>query len=198
MKCQLARYVTVARRSPRSEARSENVLVNQPTTATTTNISANAGRSRRARRAQKAGREMRPVRPTSAISRVVMRKPEMTKKMSTPRYPDRNGRSPRWNNTTRRTAIPRKPSSGRTYPNEGAAWVRFVSRRIDAPRGYPLAASGACAVLCRSRPAISAERLPSAEESEVAGDDDEHGDHQRCDDPSQAETSPVGPERSHL
>ena len=47
------------------------------------------------RRPTKRGQEIVPVRSSSATSSPVMRKPEMTKKMSTPTKPARTG-SPAW------------------------------------------------------------------------------------------------------
>jgi len=54
-------------------------------TATNSNVASSAGISRRARRPQNDPTAMRSARRHSAISSEVIRKPEMTKKRSTPR-----------------------------------------------------------------------------------------------------------------
>src|SRR5579875_3795861 len=74
-----------------------------------------AGSRRRARRAQKAPSAMRPLDCHSRTSSDVMRKPERTKKVSTPRNPPGSQETPPWKASTPRTATPRRPSSAGWY-----------------------------------------------------------------------------------
>ncbi len=69
-----------------------------------------AGRSRRARRAQNAANLIPDDRPHSVRSSEVIRYPERTKKVSTPRNPPGICPVPKWNAMTDRTATARNPS----------------------------------------------------------------------------------------
>jgi hypothetical protein len=75
---------------PWSNGESQTALAIRTTSVT----SAAAGRSRRARRAQNFVRETVPVAASSSRRRPEMRKPERTKKTSTPRKPARAPRQP--------------------------------------------------------------------------------------------------------
>src|SRR5699024_8597866 len=76
---------------------------------------------RRARLAEKAPKRIRPSRSRDSSRWVVMRKPEMTKKTSTPTYPPERVPTPEWKSTTSSTAIARKPwMSGRKPDRRGA------------------------------------------------------------------------------
>lgn len=73
-----------------------------------------AGRIRRALRAQKPTSRIVPVSWSSWASRLMIRKPEMTKKTSTPINPPGASGKPAWKRMTKMTAIARRPStSGR-------------------------------------------------------------------------------------
>jgi hypothetical protein len=69
---------------------------------------------RRALRAQKPINRIVPVSRSSSASRLVIRKPEMTKKTSTPTKPPGASGTRAWKRMTKMTAIARRPStSGR-------------------------------------------------------------------------------------
>ena len=75
-----------------------------------------AGRSRFARRAQNAMRSSVLVRPHSVSSSEVIRYPDRTKNVSTPRKPPLKPLAPKWNAMTPPTATARSPSSAGLWP----------------------------------------------------------------------------------
>src|SRR3954463_8595853 len=93
--------------------------------AQASSVTSAAGRRRRARRAQKRGSETRPVSPTSRSSCAVMRKPEITKKTSTPTKPPRSTAGHTWKTTTSSTAIAR------------SAWISGRWLDVDIRAGLP-------------------------------------------------------------
>ena len=80
--------------TPMSRRRSPGTT-NHDTAEIDTSTSTAAGSSRRMRRPTNRIHEIDPLRSSSATSSPVIRKPEMTKKMSTPTKPPRTGR-PAW------------------------------------------------------------------------------------------------------
>src|SRR5690606_21925793 len=103
-----------------------------PTTAATAVHTAttrtSAGSRRLARRAQNARRPTWCRSRCSRTRRVVMRKPDRTKKTSTPTYPPGNVAGATWNATTTATASARRPSS------PGARRGRARARGPEEPR----------------------------------------------------------------
>jgi len=124
--------------------------------ATKRSIRNSAGSRRRARRAQNPPSLMVDVWRHSPIRSEVIRKPERTKKASTPMNPPSMCGIPPWNSMTARTAKARTPSSAGRYERRvceialssscidrippvtaqsGTAWVRGKSHcRRRAPR----------------------------------------------------------------
>ena len=98
-------------------------IAQRPMAMRTTN---KAGSSRRARRDQNAPKLTRDDRPHSTRSSEVIRYPERTKKVSTPRNPPGICPVPKWNAMTDPTATARKPSRVGLYPKlVGSAVERF-------------------------------------------------------------------------
>ena len=92
---------------------------------------AKAGTSRRMRRAQKSSRCARP--PEVCFSRMpVIKKPEITKKTSTPTKPPPTNSAPTWKATTANTATPRRPSMSSRKPRRAAVWF-ILPIRADSP-----------------------------------------------------------------
>ena len=94
------------------------VVQNSDITTVATRTTVAAGRMRRARRAQKPVSESVPPRWSSEKSKPEIRKPEMTKKTSTPTNPPGRYGTPAWAATTVRTATARSPwTSPRNAPD---------------------------------------------------------------------------------
>jgi len=74
-------------------------------------MASSAGISRRARRTQNRRKSIRPVRDRSVSSNEVIRNPDSTKNVSTPRNAPPSPETPAWNSTTAATARARTPSS---------------------------------------------------------------------------------------
>ena len=87
--------------------------------------------------AQKAAKVIVPCRPYSPTRSEVMRKPDRTKKVSTPRNPPRAHPASRWYAKTERTAKARRPSSAGWYAKRRFSLTTPPGVRNAAAAGDP-------------------------------------------------------------